>query len=114
MATSAPTRELDGIELPAPGVWTVDPDHSEIAFVARHLMLAKVRGRFTGIDAVIDVAEDPEDTRVEATIDVSSLTSGNDQRDDHLRSANLFDTENWPTAFSRSTGLVWNGSGGSP
>jgi polyisoprenoid-binding protein YceI len=58
MATTA-TRTLDGIELPAPGTWTIDPGHAEVAFIGRHFMLTKVRGRFTGVQGLVTVADDP-------------------------------------------------------
>jgi polyisoprenoid-binding protein YceI len=112
MSTPAPTRTVDGVDLPAPGVWRVDPGHAEIGFVARHFMLTKVRGRFTGVDATVEVAEAPEDSRVEATIDMASVASGDQTRDDHLRSADFFDVEKWPTSSFRSTDVTWSGRSG--
>src|ERR687892_1848165 len=109
MSTPAPTRTVDGVDLPAPGVWRVDPGHAEIGFVARHFMLTKVRGRFTGVDATVEVAEAPEDSRVEATIDMASVASGDQTRDDHLRSADFFHVSKWPTATFRFTSLTWSG-----
>ena len=67
------TRLADGAELPAAGRWRIDPGHTELAFVGRHFMLTKVRGRFTGLSGVIQVAEDPGDTTVEVTIDMTDL-----------------------------------------
>jgi hypothetical protein len=55
----AVTRIADGAELPAPGRWQIDPGHTELAFIGRHFMLTKVRGRFTGLSGVIEVAERP-------------------------------------------------------
>lgn len=110
---TAATRIVDGVELPAAGVWKVDPGHAEVAFVGRHFMLTRVRGRFTGVDATVHVAERLQDTRVEATIDMASVQSGDRTRDDHLRSVDFFDVERWPTAVFRSTAVSWNGRSGS-
>jgi len=112
MTVSAAIRTIDGVELPAPGVWKVDPGHAEIGFVGRHFMMTKVRGRFTGVDATVEIAEAPEDSRAEATIDMASVASGDQTRDDHLRSPDFFDVQKWPTAAFRSTNLTWNGRGG--
>ncbi len=111
MTTSA-TRTIDGVELPSPGIWRLDPGHAEIGFIGRHFMLTKVRGRFVGIDATITVGDRPEDSTIEAKIDMSSVASGDEARDDHLRSADFFDVENWPTATFRSTSVTWHGTRG--
>ena len=114
METTAhtPTRLVDGVELPAPGRWVIDPGHTEVAFVGRHFMLTKVRGRFTGVEGTITVADDPTDSVVDVTIDMASLESGSSERDDHLRSADLFDVEQWPTARLRSTAVGWTAGSG--
>jgi polyisoprenoid-binding protein YceI len=109
---TSPTREVDGVELPRPGAWKVDPGHAEVGFIGRHLMFTKVRGRFTDIDASVEIAEQVEDSRVEATIQMASVESGDATRDGHLRSADLFDVDNHPTARFSSTGLDWHGSSG--
>lgn len=112
MTTTAPTRTVDGVELPAAGVWTVDPGHAEIGFVGRHFMLTKVRGRFTGVDAVVTIADDPAESKIEATIDMASVSSGDQARDDHLRSADFFDVDEWPTATFESTRVTLDGRKG--
>ncbi len=109
---SIATRIVAGVELPAPGVWKVDPGHAEIGFAGRHFMLTKVRGRFTGVDATVTIAEEPTETTVEATIDMTSVSSGDQARDDHLRSPDFFDVEHWPTAEFRSTAVSWVGRRG--
>src|SRR6478672_9464228 len=73
----AVTRLADGAELPAPGRWQIDPGHTELAFIGRHFMLTKVRGRFTGLSGVIEVAEAPGDSTVAVTIDMTTVESGN-------------------------------------
>ena len=82
---SAATREVGGAELPAAGLWKVDPGHAEVAFVGRHFLLTKVRGRFTGVDGEIHIGEDPEASSVTVTIDMASVNSGDGTRDSHLR-----------------------------
>jgi polyisoprenoid-binding protein YceI len=103
---SMTTRTADGVELPAPGVWKVDPGHAEVGFVGRHFGLTKVRGRFTGVDGTVTIGENIADSRVEVTMDMASVNSGSESRDDHLRSADFFDVEHHPTATFRSTTLV--------
>src|SRR2546429_7436712 len=99
------TRIADGAELPAPGRWQIDPGHTELAFIGRHFMLTKVRGRFTGLSGVIEVAEAVGDSTVAVTIDTTTGESGNDARDEHLRSADFFDVAHHPTAtFSARAG----------
>lgn len=113
MSTStSPTRVLDGIELPSPGTWRIDPGHTEVGFVGRHLVFTKVRGRFRNVAGTIEVADDPGDTTVEVTIDVASVESGSADRDDHLRSADLLDVANHPTATFRGRTRDWQGRTG--
>lgn len=109
---SAPTRVVAGVELPAPGTWAIDPGHAEVGFVGRHLVFTKVRGRFRGVEGAVHVADDPADTTVEVTIDVASVDSGDATRDDHLRSADLFDAEEHPTATFRGVARGWSGTRG--
>ncbi|HZD69587.1 MAG TPA: YceI family protein [Actinomycetes bacterium] len=87
------------------GTWKADPVHSEIAFSVRHLMVSKVRGRFTGYDVTIVTGEDPLASSVAATIDLGSIDTGSEPRDDHLRSADFFEVEKYPTMRYRSTGV---------
>lgn len=97
---------------PPAGRWAIDPGHAEVAFVGRHLMLTKVRGRFTGVAGTIVIADRREESRVEATIDVDSVDSGDPTRDGHLRSSDLFDVDRHPTATFRATGLRLDGPRG--
>ena len=106
------TRIADGAELPAPGRWQIDPGHTELAFVGRHFMLTKVRGRFTGLSGVIEVAEASGDSTVAVTIDMTSVESGNDARDEHLRSADFFDVAHHPTATFSARAAHWQGTRG--
>jgi polyisoprenoid-binding protein YceI len=106
------TRTLDGIDLPAPGVWEIDPGHADVAFIGRHFMLTKIRGRFTGVSGTIILADDLTQSTLEVDIDMSSVSSGDRARDDHLRSADLFDVKNHPTATLRSTRVNRTGTSG--
>jgi polyisoprenoid-binding protein YceI len=100
------------VRLPGAGVWNVDPGHAEVAFVGRHFGLTRVRGRFTGVDGTVVVGDDLSTTSIEVVIDMASVSSGSEQRDDHLRSADFFDVERHPTATFRSTGITGAGERG--
>ena len=91
------------------GTWTVDPVHSEVSFVVRHMMVSKVRGRFDKFEGTITTAPDPLQSSVTATVDLSSVNTGNDTRDNHVRSEDFFHTEKHPTMTFRSTGIRADG-----
>jgi len=86
------------------GTWTIDPVHSEVGFSVRHMMVSKVRGRFTNFSGEIVTGADPFTSSATAEIDLKSITTGQDQRDEHLRSADFFEVEKYPTMTYRSTG----------
>ncbi|MDQ2960774.1 MAG: YceI family protein [Candidatus Dormibacteraeota bacterium] len=90
------------------GRWAIDPVHSDVSFVIRHMMVSKVRGRFGTFSGEIVTADDPLDTSINASVDVTSISTNNDGRDAHLRSADFFDTEQYPSASFRSTGVRVN------
>ncbi|GAA4664796.1 YceI family protein [Gordonia humi] len=90
------------------GTWTIDPVHSQVGFTVRHLMVSKVRGTFGGFAGTIEIAEDGAPS-VNAEIDVTSIDTGNDQRDQHIRSADFFDADNHPTATFASTSVEADG-----
>jgi polyisoprenoid-binding protein YceI len=87
------------------GAWIVDPAHSEIGFAARHMMVSKVRGKFEKFTGSITTAENPLESHAEAEIDMSSINTGNGQRDGHLRAADFFDAAANPKMRFRSTGI---------
>ena len=87
------------------GTWTIDTVHSEVSFVVRHMMVSKVRGRFDAYDGTIKTAADPLQSTVTATVDLSSVNTGNETRDNHIRSADFFDIEKHPTMTFSSTGV---------
>ena len=85
------------------GTWVLDPSHSEVTFSVRHMMISKVRGSFGDVSGELTVAEDFAASAVSVEIAVASVESGNEQRDGHLRSAEFFDAEQFPTMTFRST-----------
>lgn len=107
-----PVREVGGIRLPAPGTWDIDPGHAEVAFIGRHFMVTKVRGRFIDVRGSIVVGESLDDSTVAVTIGMASVDTGSEARDEHLRSAELFDVEHFPEATFASTGASWSGTRG--
>src|SRR3954454_3797742 len=83
--------------------WQIDPTHSLVEFSVRHMMVSTVKGRFTRLSGtILDVAENPELSSVQVEIDASSVSTGDDQRDGHLRSPDFFDVENYPTLSFKS------------
>ena len=93
------------------GTWTVDPSHSSVGFVARHLMVSKVRGAFTSFNGAVTIVDGGTGSGVQATVDTASLTTGDDGRDGHVRGADFFDVENFPTMTLVSTDLKPTGDG---
>jgi polyisoprenoid-binding protein YceI len=87
------------------GVWNVDSSHSTVGFVVRHLMVSKVRGHFGTFTGTLTIADDPSASKVEASAETGSITTGDETRDNHLRSADFFDVERFPTVTLVSTGL---------
>jgi polyisoprenoid-binding protein YceI len=93
-----------------PGVWNVDAAHSSIGFTARHLMVTKVRGRFGIFSGTLTIADEPLKSSVEATAEIGSISTNDESRDGHLKSADFFDAENFPTMHLVSTGIDQDGS----
>lgn len=87
------------------GTWVLDPAHSDVTFSVRHMMISKVRGTFGVKSATITAPENPLEARIEATVDVASVDTKDEARDQHLRSADFFDVENYPTMTFVSTGV---------
>ena len=90
------------------GTWAIDSVHSSISFAVRHLMVSKVRGNFGSFSGAITVAEDGTPS-VTAEIDITSLNTGNEQRDAHVLAADFFDAEKYPTATFTATGVESSG-----
>ncbi len=106
MTTSTTATTIPGY---VAGTWTIDPVHSEVGFVVRHMMVSKVRGKFATFSGEIVTGQSPLESSVTATIDLASISTGNDQRDNHIRSADFFAVETYPTMTYRSTGVRQDG-----
>jgi polyisoprenoid-binding protein YceI len=91
--------------LPKVGTYVVDGAHTEVGFVARHLVGTKVRGRFAEFSATFTVAENPEASTLEAEVKPASIHTNQTMRDDHLRTNDFLDAETYPTLTLKSTGL---------
>jgi polyisoprenoid-binding protein YceI len=107
-----PTRTVNGHVLPAPGAWEIDPGHTDVAFIGRHFMVTKVRGRFTDVTGTVAIAPRLDDSKVDVTISMASVESGSEARDEHIKSPELFDVQQFPTATFRSTTVNWRGTSG--
>ncbi len=92
--------------LPKPGTYAVDKAHTEVGFVARHLVGTKVRGKFTDFNATLVIADPPEQSTLVAEAVATSIDTGVAQRDDHLRTNDFLDAPNFPTLTIKSTGLT--------
>jgi polyisoprenoid-binding protein YceI len=92
------------------GVWDIDPAHTEISFVVRHMVVSKVRGRFDKFEGTIVTAEDPAESQVTVTIDAASIDTHNEQRDDHVRAPDFLDVERFPVISFTSTAVRQSGS----
>jgi polyisoprenoid-binding protein YceI len=103
------TRDHNGLQVPTSGTFALDPAHLHVGFVARHLVVSKVRGSFTDVSGEIVIAEDPSQSTVRATMQAASITTGVEQRDGHLRSGDFLEAETYPTLEFRSTGLTARG-----
>ncbi len=90
------TRVVDGVEVPVPGKYVIDPSHSTVGFTVKHMMFSKVRGSFKQFTAEINIAENVEDSSVSATIQMESIDTGDSQRDNHLRSGDFFAIDQYP------------------
>lgn len=99
---TATTVETVGL---SQGTWNFDPAHSEVGFSVRHAGISKVRGKFTDVAATLELGPTLGDAAVTATIQAASFSSGDDNRDGHVRSADFFDVEAHPTLAFTSTSV---------
>jgi polyisoprenoid-binding protein YceI len=106
-AVPAPT----GLDLPGyrTGVWDIDSDHSYVGFTVRHLIVTKVHGKFDKVRGEITTTEDPLKSAASVTVDLASISTGNDARDQHLRSADFLDTERFPEMTYQTSGIRSDG-----
>jgi polyisoprenoid-binding protein YceI len=100
--TEATTVEIPGY---IAGTWSIDPVHSEVGFSVRHMMVSKVRGRFTEFSGQFVTGEDPAKSSVTAEINLGSLDTGNEQRDGHIKGEDFFEAEKYPIMTYQSTSI---------
>lgn len=100
------TTEIPGYRA---GTWVLDASHSEVGFSVRHMMISKVRGTFAVAEATIVAPENPLELTLDAKVDVASINTKDEGRDNHLRSADFFDVENYPNITFVSTGVRQQG-----
>ncbi|WP_327007194.1 YceI family protein [Dactylosporangium sp. NBC_01737] len=106
MTAPVTTREFNGVTIPTAGKFDLDPAHTRVGFVAKHLMVSKVRGGFTKATGSIVIAEDPLQSHVEVDIDAASIDTGVADRDGHLKSPDFLHVEQWPSLTFKSTRVV--------
>jgi polyisoprenoid-binding protein YceI len=102
ITTTSLTRTVDGLELPLPGTYALDPAHTDVGFSVRHLMVSRVKGRFAEVSGTVEIGEDPTASAVDVTIRAASIDSRDEQRDAHLRSPDFLDTDRHPVLRFRS------------
>jgi polyisoprenoid-binding protein YceI len=100
---TAGTRSYQGLTIPAPGTFDLDPAHTRIGFSARHMMVSKVRGQFADFTGSITIAGEPLDSTAEAVIKTASIDTRSADRDKHLTSPDFLDVEKYPELTFRST-----------
>jgi polyisoprenoid-binding protein YceI len=93
MPTATATITRTGIPT---GTWTVDPAHSKVGFAVKHMGVATVRGEFREFEGAIEIGDDLESSRAHGTVKAASVDTNQEQRDEHLRSADFFDAEAHP------------------
>jgi polyisoprenoid-binding protein YceI len=92
--------------------WNIDPTHSVAEFKVKHMMISNVKGQFTGVSGKLSLDEsDITNSTVEATINAASISTGDEQRDAHLKSADFFDVEKFPTLSFKTARIVRSGDG---
>ena len=85
--------------------WSIDPAHTQVGFSVKHLMITNVKGRFPSVTGTIRLDSATSQPEVEVSIDASSITTGDEKRDAHLRSADFLNAEQHPTIQFRATRL---------
>jgi polyisoprenoid-binding protein YceI len=98
-------RTVDGKPVPVPGTFVIDPSHTTVQGIVKHMMVSKVRVEFSGVAGTIVVADDPKASSVEVTIAVDTINSRDDKRDAHLKSADFLDAETFPAITFKSTSI---------
>lgn len=100
------------VEIPAgyvTGTWDIDPAHTDVGFVVRHLVVTKVRGKFSDVKGTVVTTDNPLDSSVDITIGLASISTHNDTRDEHLRSPDFFEVETYPEMTYKASGARQDG-----
>ena len=93
-----------------PGTWNIDASHSTVGFTARHLMISKVHGTFGAFSGVLTIAEDRLGSSVSASVDTTSVTTGDSARDAHIKNEDFLNVEQFPTFNFASKSIATKGS----
>jgi len=109
MSETTAVRTVSGRQVPATGKWQVDTRHSVVEFVARHLMVTKVRGHFDDYNVDLIIAEDPTQSQLDVTIKTDSIVTPDPDRDTHLKGADFLNVEKYPEITFRSTSIKPDG-----
>src|SRR2546428_12394668 len=107
--TAVQGREYQGVSIPPVGTYELDPTHTVVGFVARH-MLSKVRGQFTEFTGTIEVGDSPQDSHVEVEVKTNSITTHTEKRDQHLMGGDFLEIEKYPVLRFTSTAVRPMGS----
>jgi len=99
------SRTVDGVEYPAVGTYAIDGSHTRVGFAVRHMAVSKVRGEFKDFSGTLELAENPADSKISVTIQAVSVDTHDENRDNHLRTNDFFDAENFPTWTFTSTAI---------
>jgi polyisoprenoid-binding protein YceI len=85
------------------GTWSIDPAHSKVGFAVKHMGIATVRGEFQEFEGTLEIGEDLTSAKAHGTVKVASVDTNESQRDDHLRSPDFFDAQQYPELRFEST-----------
>jgi len=103
--TTTTIRTVQGVEYPAVGTYDIDVSHTRVGFAVRHMAVSKVRGEFQEFAGTLELAENPVDSKIEVTIQAGSVDTHDENRDNHLRTSDFFDTEHHPVWTFTSTAI---------
>jgi polyisoprenoid-binding protein YceI len=103
---------MSTVAAPAITTWNVDSTHSVVEFKVKHMMISTSKGQFTGVTGTLSLNEDdPTQSSVEAAIEVASIRTLDEARDAHLKSADFFDADQFPTMELKSTHIALKSDG---